>query len=271
MHIENPLATSILQGSLGGDCGAWLWCFPTTKQDHVNFFCISCSRSFSNYTCRNRHCHFRRLSDVLNALHSCCIFSFLGEMLSLKKFTFRQDERLHGIWSHGVPDWYSCVPPPPSINFRCSQETWRIWIAGIFVGIYPGVILKGKMRSLTAAGVGIGLWAGAAVMLNSHGRGWQCPAAWSVQALVLEEHQVTMGWGSSQGCLELAPGNFLCNTAPVITKLGWVGFYYYQARMGLVVWLRLVENTSEHCWSGGGLKASGCEFSRLEQISFTGG
>jgi len=54
-------------------------------------------------------------------------------------------------------------------------------LAAVFGGIHPGVVLKGKWRSVTATGVG------AAVMRDSQGRGWHCPAEWSVQAAVLEE------------------------------------------------------------------------------------
>lgn len=189
------------------------------SRNYLNFFCISCSCSFSNFISRSRRCHFRGLLDMLNVLQSCCIFT--GEALALKEFIFRWHNELHGIWSHGGPA-LSCSLSLFSINFRWSLETLRTWVLCLNVSssIYWCLSRSHPQMGHEVNGMEIELWIGAAMMLNSQGRGWHCPATWSIWAVLLEDHQVTVCWGRSQGCLELALRNFLADTAPgVITKL----------------------------------------------------
>lgn len=93
------------------------------------------------------------------------------------------------------------------------------------------------------------------MMLSSQGGGWHCPAAWSVWAVLLEDHRVAVCSGSSQGYLELAPGTFLANTTPGVIRVDLVWFLLLQVRMPAVFGLRLVKSTSEHDWIGGRLKA----------------
>lgn len=127
LHTKNPLNICFAREFVYKE-PVPLQCEASQQQsrNHLNFFCIFCSCSFSNFISRSSYCHFRGL---LGVLQSWCIFP--GEALALKEFICRWHNELHGIWSHGGPGLSYLPSSPFSVNVRWSLETLRTWMLSL--------------------------------------------------------------------------------------------------------------------------------------------